>query len=139
MKNKSKLNLSNINFISFKHIRYENEGGIPGIFESKREIEIRPHSQGKKGYSVTLYRLKGTHPIFGDNIQLGEKQMEIIESNEEKTILKGYDNYSKIIMNLPFMKYFKFSNFGLSIIHPNSKIEKIIIHLHDRNIDIEYF
>jgi tetratricopeptide (TPR) repeat protein len=106
----------NLNFIfkSSDHIRYEN-----GIYVSG------PHG----GFLVTMYNLDETHPIWQNNVQMTPKQMKIISQTNDKIILRGYGCDP---MGASFV------DFGLTIHLKTGSVEKCILHLHDRNIDIEY-
>lgn len=133
--NESEFDVSNIYFESSDHIRYENglhKSGPHG--GARRAIKVEPHIEGKQGYSVTVYNLDGNHPFWGNNIQVAPKQMKIIESQRERTVLRGYGEDPRA-MGHPDGR---FSNYGITIAHPDNEIEKIILHMHDRKVDIEY-
>jgi hypothetical protein len=57
------------------------------------------------------------------------KQMKISELNENKITLIGFGSD---VMGSSFADY------GLTIYHNQGQIEKCILHMHDRNINIEY-
>ena len=117
-------------FISNDHIRYQNGIDVSGHnYNCKRGIKIEPNINEDFGYTVTIHNLDGIHPIWGNNIQMAPKQMKIVEQTEKKIILKGYgkDNLGE-----------SYSDYGISIFLDNEKIEKIILHMYDRKIDIEY-
>jgi len=61
--------------------------------------------------------------------------MDIIELNTSKSILKGYKDRPESDRDPADLH----SNYSLSIYHPENKIEKIILHKHHDNIDVEYF
>jgi uncharacterized tellurite resistance protein B-like protein len=135
IQSENKFDVSNIYFESSDHLRYEDgihvsgpHGGAP------RAVKVEPNITGGNGYSVTIFNLAGNHPLWGNNVQVAPKQMKIIESNPEKTILRGFGEDPRA-MGHPDGK---FSNYGISIFHPNNTIEKIILHMHDRNVDLVY-
>lgn len=131
----AEFDVSDIYFESSDHIRYENGQHKSGPHGgAKRAIKVEPNIEGKAGYSVTTYNLDGVHPLWGNNIQMAPKQMEIISKASDKTVLRGYGADPRA-MGDPAGEY---SNYGISIYHPNNDIEKIILHMHDRNVDIEY-
>lgn len=131
----SKFNVSDIYFESSDHIRYEHGKHVSGPHGgARRAIKVEPNIEGGKGYTTTIYNLDGNHPVWGNNIQMAPKQMEIIDATIDKTILRGYGEDPRA-MGHPNGS---FSNYGISIHHPNNQIEKIVLHMHDKNVDVEY-
>lgn len=132
------VNISNVKFLSNNHIRYEN--GKPFISQNtdakgnnmnaNRGIQIEPNISGGEGFTVTVFNMEGNHPIWGNNVQMAPKPMRITKKEENKIVLRGYgtDLFGTA-----------FSDYGLTIHHNGNSIEKIILHMHDRNVDIEYF
>lgn len=122
----------NLNFVfkSSDHLRYENGNHVSGPHGGAgRAIKVEPNVNGNEGYSVTLYNLDGNHPLWQNNVQMAPKQMKIISNSHEKIVLRGYgyDNMGS-----------SFSDYGLSIFFENGTVGKCILHMHDRNVDIEY-
>lgn len=76
-----------------------------------------------------MYNLVGNHPIWGDNIQMTPKPMKIIQQNESQIQLRGY-GYDR--MGFPFAGY------GLTLNISNGDVEKITLHMYDRNVEITY-
>jgi hypothetical protein len=119
----------NLNFLfkSSSHKRFEN--GIltapaqPGV---NRAIKVEP---GKGDLMVTIYNLDGNHPVWQDNVQMAPKQMRVVQQQSDKVILRGYGLDA---MGTPF------SDYGLTIEFTDDQVSKCILHMHDRNIDIEY-
>ena len=118
---------SELNFVfnSPDHLRYENgihvsgpHGGAP------RALKVEPNITGKDGYTVTMYNTDGQYVV-----QMAPKQMKIISQDKNKVILKGYGVDS---MGASFADY------GVTIFYSNDKIEKCILHMYDRNVDIHY-
>lgn len=131
----AEFDVSDIYFESSDHIRYENGQHKSGPHGgARRAIKVEPHIEGRTGYSVTTYNLDGIHPVWGSNIQMAPKQMKVISREQNKTILRGYGADPRA-MGDPAGE---FSNYGISIFHQNNEIEKIILHMHDRKVDIEY-
>lgn len=113
-------------FNSSDHIRYENgikvsgpHGGAP------RAIKVEPNINGGEGSTVTLYNTDGGQA----NVQMAPKQMKIKQADENKTELIGFGSDSM---------GFSFTDYGLTVFHSNGKITKCILHMFDRNVDIEY-
>jgi len=147
-----KINLDKFYFESGAHLRYEHGKPFTGIIaKGKRGILIEKNPEDKPGYWLSIYNLDEIHPIFNDNLQMSPKQMIIISSAENKIVLRGWDgeNYSfmppigsitfdgggKILDNPSF----SFTDYGVTIIVENNEAARIIVHMHERNIDIEYY
>lgn len=126
----NKVHLSNIKFSSSDHKRYQTgkhvsgpNGGAP------RCIRIEDNITKNEGYTVTIYIMDGDQSVWGNNIQMAPKQMKVISETNEKIVLRGFgfDDFGN-----------SFSDYGLSIIIENGEIDLIILHLHDRNVQIAY-
>ena len=122
----------NLNFLfkSSDHLRYENGVHVSGPHGGVgRAIKVEPNIMGGKGYSVTLYNLDGNHPVWKNNVQMAPKQMEIIQQINDKVVLRGYghDNMGG-----------SFDDYGLTIHFENEQVNKCILHMHARGVDIEY-
>jgi hypothetical protein len=117
-------------FKSSDHLRYENGKHVSGPHGgASRAVKIEPNINGGEGFIVTIYNLDGNHPVWQNNVQMAPKQMKIIEQTKDKIILRGfgYDNIGS-----------SFTDYGLTIKLNMEEVEKCIIHMYDRNVDIEY-
>lgn len=114
-------------FQSSDHLRYENgihvSGPHPG--GAARAIAVEPNITGGSGFSVTIYSVNGGNA----SVQMGAKQMKIIESDNNKIVLQGFGNDDM---------GFSFSDYGLTINLKNEKILSCVLHMLDRKVDIEY-
>lgn len=122
----------NLDFIfkSSDHLRYENGRHVSGPHGgARRAIKVEPNISGNSGQTVTMFNLDGNHPFWQNNVQMAPKQMKVIEETENKVILRGYGQDP---MGASFADY------GLTIFYNGEEVEKCILHMHDRNIDIEY-
>lgn len=122
----------NLNFVfkSPDHLRYENGIHVSGPHGgAARAIKVEPNISGGEGYTVTLYNLDGNHPVWQNNIQMTPKQMKIMQQANDKIVLRGY-GYD--------MMGNSFADYGLTIHFSNGQVNKCILHMHDRNVDIEY-
>lgn len=127
----SEIDLSDIKFISNDHIRFQNGQDVSGHnLECWRGIRIQKSISDGKGFTVTIFNLDGNHNLWGDNIQMAPKQMEIIDQNHSMIKLRGYGTDS--MGN-------SFSDYGLTLHLSNEVIEKVTLQMFDRNIDITYF
>lgn len=126
----SNLDLKNFLFKSSDHLRYENGKHVSGPHGgASRAIKVEQNISGGQGYTVTIYNLDGSHPVWDHNVQMAPKQMKIIQQSSEKIVLRGYGCD---------MMGSSFADFGLTIHVKNGSVEKCILHMYDRNIDIEY-
>lgn len=128
--NTTKIDLNDFLFKSSDHLRYENKlhvSGPHGI--ANRALKIENNISGGSGFSVTIFNLDGNHPVWQNNIQMSPKQMKIVESEENKISLKGF---GRDPMGASFEDY------GFTIILKNEEVEKCILHIYDRCVDIEY-
>lgn len=115
-------------FKSSSHIRFENGKQVsPKQVGVNRAIKVE--SKGET-YIVTLYNLDGNHPVWQNNIQMAPKQMKIVDQTNNTIILRGFGSDALGA---------SFADYGLSIQIINRQVSKCILHMHDRNVDIEYF
>lgn len=122
----------NLNFVfkSSDHLRYENGVHISGPHGgANRAVKVEPNINGGEGYTVTMFNLDGNHPVWQNNVQMAPKQMKIVEQEGSKLVLCGY---GRDAMGSSFADY------GLTIHFENDKANKCILHMYDRNVDIEY-
>jgi hypothetical protein len=122
----------NLNFVfkSPDHLRYENGKHVSGPHGGAgRAVKVEPNISGGEGYTVTLFNLDGNHPVWQNNVQMAPKQMKIIQQTADKIVLRGYGHDA---MGASFADY------GLTLKLKNGEVENFILHMHDRNVDIEY-
>ena len=126
--------ISDVYFKSSRHIQHRRIKEISEEYNEKRAIKIEPHIDGKKGFTITTFSLDGFLPFWGNKVELTPKHMNVIELNTRKSILKGYGDQRNSDSDPTDIH----SNYSLSIYHPENEIEKIILHKHHENTDIEY-
>jgi hypothetical protein len=136
----------NLNFIysSPDHLRYENGIHAAGPHGgARRAVKVEQNINGCEGYNirggdgyiVTVYKLDGNHPIWQNNVQMAPKPMRIVSQSKDKIVLRGYP----VQAMSPFgWTDFNGADYGLTIKLENGQIEKCTLHMHDRNVDIEY-
>ena len=134
----------NFLFESSDHIRYQNGIHVAGPHGgAKRAVKVEPNTNGCSGYNitagdgyiVTIYNLDGPHPIWNNNVQMSPKPMRIISQSADDMVLRGYPVQAKS----PFGWIdFNGQDYGLTILLENGHVEKCVLHMHDRNVDIEY-
>lgn len=126
-------------FKSSDHIRYQNGQNVSGHnYGSNRAVKIEKNISGKEGYSVTIYNLDGNHPVWQNNVQMGAKPMKITSVTNEKIVLRGF-GYDERAVAMGAGEDASFAHYGLSIFLKSGTVDKIVLHMHDRNVDIEYF
>ena len=120
----------NFEFFSSDHNRYEFGRHVSGPHGgARRVVKVESNITGGQGYSVSVYNMDGPHPVWQSNLQVGHKQMALSSQGTDKIVLKGFgqDQFGN-----------SFAGFGLTIHLSNQKVAKCILHLHDRNVDLEY-
>lgn len=119
-----------VKFDSSDHIRYANGIDVSGHnYDCNRQIEIQKNIEGGEGYTVTIYNLDGTHPLWGNNVQMAPKQMRIININGNIVSLRGY-GYDKLGNS--------FSDYAIDLFFDGAKLTKAVLKMLDRNIELEY-
>ena len=122
------IDLTDFKFLSDDHTRVQN--GKESNTDNKGAWRgIRVKTPDNQVFYVTMYNMNENNPVWGDNIQMAEKQMKIIEETDEKIILRGF---GKDALGSSFVDY------GLTLHKNNDDIDKITLHMYDRNIDIIY-
>ena len=127
----SKVDLDDFKFTSSDHIRYEN--GVDNYGHQKgahRFIEIVKHNIAKDAFKVTIYNMDGKHPVSGTNIQMQPKRMKIISQSDSQIELRGFGNDE---LGFPF------SGYGLTLHLKEDEVERIVLHVFDKKVDLEYF
>lgn len=125
---KLSLDLTDFKFLSDDHTRIEN--GRPTTANNKGAWRgIRVKTSDNKTFYVTMYNMNENHPVWGDNIQMAEKRMKLIEENNNQIILRGFGTDAMGA---------SFDDYGLTLHKSNGVINKVTLHMHDRNINIVY-
>ena len=129
--------LSNFNFDSTCHQRYENYQPVRGLQVCPRYIKIRKNINGCPGYQLTPgdgYILTATNGDTGQP-QFAPKPMRVVKFSDSEILLKGYC----VSAQTPFgWQNVDLSDYGFSIILNKGSILKCVLHLYDRNVDLEY-
>jgi len=141
---KKPIDLSNVYFVSDSHQRYENGIPVKGLQRGcKRAVKIEANIsgcegyniKGKGGYIVTIFNLDGNHPVWGGKVQVSPKPMKIISQSSEKIVLRGYRVEAMMLFGWAEVDL---ADYGLSVCLKNGKIGMCVLHMHDRDVDIEY-
>jgi tetratricopeptide (TPR) repeat protein len=122
------INLTDFKFLSDDHTRVQN--GQPINANNKGAWRgIRVKTPDNNIFYVTMYNMNENHPVWGDNIQMAEKKMKLVEQTNDKIILRGFGTDP---MGASYADY------GLTLHKSNGNVNKITLHMHDRNITITY-
>jgi len=126
--NQPSIDLTDYKFLSDDHTRVQN-GQSTNTNNKGAWRGIRVQTSDNKTFYVTMYNMNENHPVWGDNIQMAEKQMKLINEKKNKIVLRGYgiDTMGS-----------SFADYGLTLHKSNGKINKISLHMYDRNVDIIY-
>ena len=122
------LDLESLEFVfhSSDHLRYENGRHVSGPHGgAPRAIKVEPNISGNEGYTVTMFNTDGGQAV----VQMAPKQMKLVKADSEKLELKGY-GYDQ--------EGSSFADYGLTVFLDRQNIEKCILHMYDRGVDIEY-
>lgn len=113
-------------FHSSDHLRYENGVHVSGPHGgAPRAVKVEANISGQEGYAVTILNTDDNQVV----VQMAPKQMKLLKQDINKIYLKGY-GYDRMGAS--------FADYGITIFHVDGKIEKCILHMFDRNVDIEY-
>jgi len=69
---------------------------------------------------------------------MAPKPMKIVNETNEKIELRGF-GYDPRGLAMSAGEEASFAHYGLSIIYKNDTLDKCILYMHDRNINIEYY
>lgn len=129
--------LSNFNYDSTCHQRYENGRPVRDLQICQRYIKIRKNTNGCSGYQLTNgdgYILIATNGETGKS-QFAPKPMRVVRFTDKEILLKGYT----VSAQTPFgWQEIDLSDYGFSIILDKGSVEKCVLHLYDRNVDLQY-
>lgn len=127
-----------LHFNSTRHTRFQGTEQLPeSVFN--RQIQIEKNINGQKGYTVTVFNKDGNHPVWGSNVQVAPKPMEIVAYSPNRIELRGY-GYDQQALALGVPEHdASFACYGLEVlISPEGEVVQCNLLLHDRNVRIEY-
>lgn len=143
-KEKKEIDLSNFNFTSNSHQRYENGTPIRGLqTDCQRTIIIKENTNGCEGYLINSgegYIVSiindSESSLLSGNKTMTAKPMKIISQTQDKIVLRGY----KCKAQSPFgFIDFDGDDYGITISLKNNQVDNCTLQLYDRNVDITYF
>lgn len=123
---------------SSQHQRYQNGIPVMGMQFCNRMIKIenkffKEIFKGvdvtpEEGFLVTMWNIDTPSPTS----QMQPKLMEMIEDTGDKILLRGVTIRSKWVVMHDNKDY------GITLHLKNRKVVKCVLHMYDRNTDIEY-
>lgn len=143
-KEKKEIDLSNFNFTSNSHQRYENGTPIRGLqTDCQRTIIIKENTNGCEGYLINSgegYIVSiindSESSLLSGNKTMTAKPMKIISQTQDKIVLRGY----KCKAQSPFgFIDFDGDDYGITISLKNNQVDNCTLQLYDRNVEITYF
>lgn len=133
----AELSIAPFVFESNQHQRYENGNPVQGLQECPRTIKIEKNVNGCSGYQLKNGDGYIVRMINGDTgqPQMSAKPMRVIKSTVTEVILRGY----MVSAQTPFgFQDSDMSDYGLTVSLEDGKVVKCVLHMYDRNADIEY-
>ena len=133
----AELSIAPFVFESNQHQRYENGNPVQGLQECPRIIKVEKNVNGCSGYQLKNDDGYIVRMINGDTgqPQMSAKPMRVIKSTVTEVILRGY----MVSAQTPFgFQDFDMSDYGLTVSLEDGKVVKCVLHMYDRNADIEY-
>lgn len=124
-------------FESNQHQRYENGNPVKGLQECPRTVKVEKNINGCSGYQLKSGDGYIVRMINGDTDQpqMSAKPMRVIKSTTTEVTLRGY----MVSAQTPFgFQDVDMSDYGLTVSLKDGKVVKCVLHMYDRNVDIEY-
>lgn len=124
-------------FKSDCHQRFENGSEVMGLQQCIRTVSVEKNTNGCRGYKLIPgdgYIVK----VYNDDLgkpNMSDKPMRIISKTSDKVELRGFP----IEAQTPFgWQEVDYSDYGFTVYYENSKVVKCVLHMFDRNINLEY-
>ncbi|MFR9502043.1 MAG: hypothetical protein SNJ28_05915 [Rikenellaceae bacterium] len=135
--NENSISFSPFVFKSNQHQRYEQGNAAMGEQNCIRTISVEKNNNGCKGYKLEPrrgYIVK----IYNDDLgkpNMSDKPMDLISLSEDKAVFRGFP----IEAMSPFgWQEVDYRDYGLTVHYTNGEVSKCVLHMYDRNIDMEY-
>lgn len=124
-------------FHSSSHQRYQSGNPVMGLQLCRRTIKVEKNIRGCSGYQLRSgdgYIVR----MINDDIQrdqMAPKPMRVISATPNLIELRGYPT----VAQTPFgWQDFDLSDYALSVCLSGGIVTKCVLHMTDRNIDLEY-
>ena len=124
-------------FKSNHHQRYEDGKPVMGLQNCLRTVRVEKNENGCSGYQLTPgvgYIVKVFNGDLGKP-NMADKPMKVVSADNEKIELRGY--VVKAMTPFGWMDH-DLSDYGFTVHYKNNTIEKCVLHMIDRNTNIEY-
>lgn len=124
-------------FESNQHQRYENGNPVKGLQKYPRTVKVEKNENGCSGYQLKSGDGYIVRMINGDTgqPQMSAKPMRVIKSTATEVTLRGY----MVSVQTPFgFQDIDMADYGLTVSLKDGKVVKCVLHMYDRNVDIEY-
>lgn len=130
--------MGELKFSSNTHQRYEKSNPVKGEQRNcHRDIIITRNISGNIGYSVKIMNADAPNSFFG--VTMSTKPMKVVESSNGIVHMRGYGYDNNAVAMGISPREASFEDYGLSIYHNGNEIVKCVLHMFDRNVDIEYY
>ena len=124
-------------FKSDCHQRFESGNEVMGLQQCIRTVSVEKNINGCHGYKLNPgdgYIVK----VFNDDLgkpNMSDKPMRIVSKTAEKVELRGFP----IEAQTPFgWQEVDYRDYGLTVYYTNGYVSKCVLHMFDRNVDLEY-
>lgn len=124
-------------FKSDCHQRFENGSEVMGLQQCIRTVSVEKNTNGCRGYKLNPgdgYIVK----VFNDDLgkpNMSDKPMRIVSKTADKVELRGFP----IEAQTPFgWQEVDYRDYGFTVYYTNGKVSKCVLHMFDRNVDLEY-
>lgn len=127
-------------FHSNTHQRYENDCPVRGEQKGcNRDVVIEKNISGSIGYSVTVKNPDAIKGSWGAT-PMGTKPMKVISVSDDEIESRGYgyDKFAYETLGAP-MSDATFENYGMTIYHDGEAITPCVLHMIERDVDIDYY
>lgn len=124
-------------FKSDCHQRFENGSEVMGLQQCIRTVSVEKNTNGCRGYKLNPgdgYIVK----VFNDDLgkpNMSDKPMRIVSKTVDKVELRGFP----IEAQTPFgWQEVDYRDYGFTVYYINGKVSKCVLHMFNRNVDLEY-
>lgn len=124
-------------FKSDCHQRFENGFEVMGLQKCFRTVSVEKNTNGCRGYKLNPgdgYIVK----VFNDDLgkpNMSDKPMRIVSKTADKVELRGFP----IEGQTPFgWQEVDYRDYGFTVYYKNGEVIKCVLHMFDRNVDLEY-
>lgn len=134
---KPQLTMEPFVFISDSHQRYQNGAEVMGLQQCTRTVRVEKNTNGCRGYKLNPgdgYIVK----VYNDDLgkpNMSDKPMRIVSRTADKVELRGFP----IEAQTPFgWQEVDYRDYGFTVYYEKGKVVKCVLHMFDRNVDLEY-